>query len=106
MKDQRLEQVLWGFILPAITAALMTVALLAVLASSAEANYNGCRYDPDTIDPITYDFYSVELQINTSVRTGEAVWDSTSAPGYFSEDNYASDPEINIYDAYRSSAVE
>ena len=84
----------------------MTVALLAVLASSAEANYNGCRYDPDTIDPITYDFYSVELQINTSVRTGEAVWDSTSAPGYFSEDNYASDPEINIYDAYRSSAVE
>ena len=31
--------------------------------------------------------------------TGEAVWDRTSAPGYFSEDSSSDDPEINVYDA-------
>ena len=46
------------------------------------------------------------MQIKTAIRTGEAVWDSTAAPGYFSEDNYASDPEININDAYRSTDVD
>ena len=85
---------------------MFTFALLPAFAPTAEASYNGCRYDPDTIDPITYDFYSVELSIKTAVRTGEAVWDKTSAPGYFKEDTYASDPEINIYDAPRSSATK
>ena len=91
------------FIIPALAAALLTFALLLAFAPPAEASYNGCRYDPDTISPITYDFYSVTSNIKTAVRTGEAVWDQTSAPGYFNEDSDGRDPEINVYDARYSN---
>ena len=55
---------------------------------------------PDSIDPITYKFYSVQSDVKTAFRTGEQVWDGTSAPGYFSEGG-GLDPEINVIDRYR-----
>ena len=84
---------------PASRQALIISVLLA-FAPSAEASYNGCRFDPDIIDPIDYRFQGVTSDIQTAFRDGEAVWDSTSAPGYFSHDGSASDPNIDVHDAY------
>ena len=98
MTTQLLERTLWRFIIPAMAAALLTLALLLALTPPAEASYNGCRYDPDTIDPITYKFHSVTSSIKTAFRGGEATWDSTSAPGNFRETS-SSDPELDVYDA-------
>ena len=100
MTTQRLESALWRFIIPATAASLLTFALLLAFAPPAEASYNGCRYDPDTIDPISYQFFEIQGQVKTAFRNGEAVWDSTSAPGYFYEDRYSTDPEITVKDYF------
>ena len=95
-----MNQALRRFIIPAMAAALLTFALLLAFAPPTEASYNGCRYDPDSISPIDYKFYGVTSDIKTVFRDAEATWDSTSAPGYFSHNGSASDPNIDVHDAY------
>ena len=104
MATQRMEYALWRFIIPAMAAALLTFVLLLAFAPPAEANYNGCRYDPDSIDPISYDFFGVETQVRRAVNQGDDGWDGTTAPGYFKHDRYDLDPEIEVKD-YASMAT-
>ena len=89
-----MNQALRRFIIPAMAAALLTFALLLAFAPPTEASYNGCRYDPDSIDPIAYDYFSVEHAMRKAFGDGEETWDATSAPGYFRHERYNLDPEI------------
>ena len=64
---------IWRVAAPATLSALLTLTILAVFASSVEAadpyyTFNGCRYDPDTMTPITYRFYAMGDKIREGVR--------------------------------------
>ena len=91
-------------VLPALTAETVACAVLAFLTSTATAQssgyaFTGCRYDPDSIDPISYRFFGVGSEYQTAFRDAETVWDRTSASGYFSEHHTSLDPEINVTDS-------
>ena len=97
--------VFWRMAVPAAASAILTLTLLVALASPAAAadpyyTFHGCRYDPDSIDPISYRFFSVDSAYETAFKEAEEEWDSTSAPGYFREYSLSWDPEINVIDGY------
>ncbi|MDH3368485.1 MAG: hypothetical protein OEX97_14550 [Acidimicrobiia bacterium] len=86
-----------------VTAALLGVVLglgmLLVTAPPAHAYVtHGCEYDNNSIDPISYRFYSVNSAYETAFKNAEAAWDGTASPGYFSEHSTSLDPEINVTD--------
>ncbi len=100
-----------GVILPAVGSALLTYMVLTFLIGpgtvhSADPYFTfiGCRYDPDSIDPISYRFFSVGSAYETAFQDAEEEWDDTSAPGYFQEHSTSPDPEINVTDDYSSGA--
>jgi hypothetical protein len=59
---------------------------------------SGYKYDSDSIDPISYRFFSVDSLYETAFKDAEADWDATSAPGYIQEQSWSLDPEINVID--------
>ena len=90
-------------IIPAVSTGVIAYLALTLLVSSAVAQngayaFTGCRFDPDSIDPISYRFFSVGADYETAFKNAEKVWDRTTAPGYFSEHSYSFDPEINVTD--------
>ena len=99
---------LWRIAVPAILSAALTLTLLVTFASPAKAadpywTHLACRYDPDSISPITYRFFSVHSNYETAFKNAEHAWDGTTAPGYFKEDSWSVDPEINVTDGFYGS---
>ena len=102
MKAHFVSTVLYRVVLPGLLAAFLTMGLMVSLPYEVEAYAHlPCRYDPDSIDPITYKFFSVESNVKAAVRSADDEWDDTDAPGYFRRTN-SLDPEIEITD-YHSS---
>ncbi len=102
---------LWRIIVPAMSSTLVTLVLLLTLTGQVSAAgdsddsgyaFRGCKYDPDTIEPISYRFFSVGSIYETAFKEGEKAWDQTTVPGYFHEHSRSVDPEINVIDS-RSS---
>jgi hypothetical protein len=93
------DSILLRTLVAAIGAALLTIAALAITATSAGAyNLTGYQYDADSINPIQYRFFSVHSEYETAFKDAEAAWDATSAPGYFQEHSLSLDPEVNVID--------
>ncbi len=67
-------------------------------ASDPEYTFRKCHYDPNSINPISYRFFSVGSEYETAFKDAEKAWDATSAPGYFEEHSTSFDPEINVID--------
>ena len=96
---------LWRVAVPAVLAAALTLAVLATFANTAKAadpqwTHHGCRYDPDSISPISYRFYAVDDRYETAFKAAEAKWDTTAAPGHFQEQDWTDDPEIDVLDGF------
>ena len=90
-----------------LTLSVLVLLLVLSLAAKTEAAYphyvfSGCKYDPSTIDPISYRFYSVHSDSEEAFKDAEEEWDATAAPGSFVEYSYSLDPEINVTDTARS----
>ncbi|MFA5054684.1 MAG: hypothetical protein WC562_00715 [Dehalococcoidia bacterium] len=101
MKFRRIkESISLRAVVAAGVSALLTLTILTSIATPASAYVlSGVRYDPNSINPIEYKFYSVDLLYILAFRNAEAVWDATSAPGYFSEKSLSLDPEIEVRNA-------
>lgn len=83
----------------ALGAALVTLAILFTTIAPAGAFVLwGPHYDTDSIDPISYRFFSVNSAYETAFKDAEAAWDATTAPGYFQEQSWSWDPEVNVID--------
>ena len=98
---------LWQVVVPGISSALLTFAFLTLIVRPVEIRgadpyytLAGCRYDPDSIEPISYRFFSVGSDYETAFKEAEEEWDDTTAPGYFQEQSASFDPEINVTDDY------
>lgn len=111
MRAFRKTNHLWKAVVPAGSSALLTYMVLALIVhpiingdnnpqSSADSRYTftGCRYDPESIDPISYRFFSVGSDYETAFKEAEEEWDDTSAPGYFKEHSSSLDPGVNVTD--------
>ena len=97
--------IFWRTAVPAAASAILTLVLLVSVASPVEAAdpyyvHHGCWYNPNSMNPISYRFFSVHSDYETAFKDGEAEWDSTSAPGYFREQSWSVDPEINVTDGF------
>ena len=104
--------------MPAIGSALLTLALLVILTGRASVfaipggpqhsdpyRLHGCKYSPNSINPIQYRFFSVGSAYERAFKQAEAAWDATSAPGYFEEHSTSWDPEINVTDERRRDSL-
>ncbi len=88
-------------LLASVGSVILTLALLVLTAPPAGAyELLGGKYDDGSIDPISYRFFSVDSAYETAFKNAEAAWDATSAPGYFQEQSWSWDPEINVIDEY------
>ncbi len=87
-----------GFLVAIVSSALTLAALLITVGSASAYSLHGCEYDNDSINPISYRFFSVNSAYVTAFKDAEAAWDATSAPGYFKEQSWSIDPEINVVD--------
>ena len=79
-------------------AALTLIALTYTIGNVGAYAHLGCQYDPDSINPIQYRFFSVHDDYEDAFKQAEQDWDATSAAGYFSEYSNSVDPEINVVD--------
>ena len=101
MKNKRMAvSVAVRTMLVAVFAGTLTWLGLFITAMDTEA-YNElptkCNYDTDSIDPITYRFYSInDSSIETGFNSAVVDWNLTAAPGWFSEASNSFDPEINV----------
>lgn len=87
----------------AVVGALAGLALVVMAAAPASAYaIHGCEYDNNSINPISYRFFSVNAAYEAAFTGAQAAWDGTSAPGYFSEQSCSWDPEINVTDGVYS----
>ncbi len=98
---------LWRVMVPGISSALLTFTFLTLIVGPVEIRgadpyytFSGCRYDPDSIEPISYRFFSVGSDYETAFKEAEEEWDDTTAPGYFQEQSASFDPEINVTDDF------
>ena len=78
---------LWQVVVPGISSALLTFAFLTLIVRPVEIRgadpyytLAGCRYDPDSIEPISYRFFSVGSDYETAFKDAEDEWDDTTAP--------------------------
>lgn len=87
-------------ILGVVVALALAVAGIQVVAQgTAEAYWrHGCEYDNDSISPISYRYYSLWSSTKTAFTDGQARWDQSASPGYFAEQWWSTDPEINVTD--------
>ena len=93
------ESLVMRMLLASVGSVILTLALLVVIAPPAGAyELMGGKYDDGSIDPISYRFFSVNSAYETAFKDAEAAWDATSAPGYFQEQSWSWDPEINVID--------
>ena len=82
-----------------VAAAALTLAALAVMTDEVQAyNLQGCHYDEDSINPISYRFFSVSSSRERGFKDAASDWNDTSAPGRFAERSTSWDPEINVID--------
>ncbi len=95
----------WRIEVAAVAALFAALALMVVLPKAAAAyELHGCKYDPDSISPISYRFFSVSDDHEDAFGDGQADWDSAyDVPGHFSERSASPDPEINVIDGSYSS---
>lgn len=77
--------------------------LILPINSISAYSVHGCRYALDSIDPISYRFFSVGSDYETAFKDAEEIWDNTAAPGYFEEHSISFDPEVNVVDNYRAA---
>ncbi|MCY4473956.1 MAG: matrixin family metalloprotease [Chloroflexi bacterium] len=106
MKTVNRKIAFWRVIVPATGAAILAYVILAFVfgpdairgSTSPAYAFHGCRYDPNSIEPISYRFFSVGSDYETAFQEAEEEWDDTTAPGYFSEQPSSLDPEINVTD--------
>ncbi len=104
MMNARVSTSRRGFLI-AIASAALTVVALAIATGAVNAySLHGCEYDNDSIDPISYRFFSVNSAYVTAFKNAEGAWDATSAPGYFNEQSWSVDPEINVVDGQFSGS--
>jgi len=83
----------------AVAGTLIALVMVALTAGPVQAyTTHGCEYDNNSINPISYRFFSVNSAYETAFTSAQAAWDGTSAPGYFSEQSWSWDPEINVTD--------
>lgn len=82
------------------TVVLATIVFTAVIGVGVTQAYSlhGCEYDNNSIEPISYRFYSVGATYETAFTSGQAAWDGTPSPGTFTENSTSLDPEINVTD--------
>ena len=95
-------------ILAMLVSVSLTLVVMVVMAEPAWADEpaaQGCQYDDDSIDPISYRFFSVGSDYETAFEDAEEAWDDTAAPGYFSEQSWSLDPEVNVIDGAYSTAT-
>jgi hypothetical protein len=82
-----------------ITVGLVALALVVVTADPAKAFVtHGCRYDPASIYPISFRFFSVGSSYVTATKAGVSRWKAAAVPGYFQEQSLSLDPEVNVTD--------
>lgn len=95
----------WRIEVAAMVALVAALALIAVFPKAAAAYaLHGCKYDPDSISPISYRFFSVSDDHEEAFGDGQADWDSAhNVPGYFKEQSWSADPEINVIDGSYNS---
>lgn len=95
----------WRIEIAALATLVAAVALIAVFPKAAAAYaLHGCKYDPDSISPISYRFFSVSDDHEDAFDGGQADWDSAyNVPGHFREQSWSVDPEINVIDGSYSS---
>lgn len=100
MRFKRIRKsMLLRVIVAAVGSALLTLTALAVTTTPASAYVLGtAHYDPNSINPIQYRFFSVGSLYVTASKSAEAAWDATTAPGYFAESTWSLDPEVNVID--------
>ena len=92
----------WTIMAVAIAVGL-AVAAQAALPSpiSAEPPTGwGCQFDADSIDPISYRFYSVTPPYKRAFEDAKDAWNDTSAPGYFGHQAWSFDPEVSVIDGF------
>ena len=79
----------------------MTLAILYIAVTPVKAfALLPVHYDIDSINPISYRFFSVDPVYVTAFKDAEAAWDATSSPGYFQEQSWSWDPEVNVTDDF------
>lgn len=82
-----------------VVLALVVTGTQVVTQGTAEAYlFSGCEYDNNSISPISYRYYSLWSSTKTAFTDGQARWDQSSSPGYFAEQWWSTDPEINVTD--------
>jgi hypothetical protein len=82
-----------------LVAVLVASTLVMATASPAEAYLrHGCEYDNDSIDPISYRFFSVNSTYENAFTDGQSHWNAAAVPGYFQEKSTSLDPEVNVTD--------
>lgn len=92
----------WTVLAVAI-AVCLAVAAQAALPSpiSAEPPTGwGCQFDADSIDPVSYRFYSVTTPYKRAFQGAKNAWNNTSAPGRFSHQAWSFDPEVSVIDGF------
>jgi hypothetical protein len=82
-----------------LVIGLAALASVVVTADSAQAYVvHGCKYDPASIDPISFRFFSVGSLYVTATKSGVSRWNAAAVPGYFQEQSLSPDPEVNVTD--------
>lgn len=104
MTDARMSTLNRGILVAIAATALTVVALVITVGPVSAYSLHGCEYDNDSIDPISYRFFSVDSAYETAFKDAEAAWDATTAPGYFKEQSWSVDPEINVVDGEYSGS--
>ena len=85
----------------AIAISIILGGLFGFFAATGANAYarTGCKYDPASISPISFRFFSVanSSYVDAS-KYGASAWNATNVPGYFQEQSVSLDPEVNITD--------
>ena len=89
-----------AFLLCAVLGSLVVLSSACVVGGPVDEPFKkmGCRFDPASISPIQWRFFSVASTTEGTFRFAQAAWTNTSAPGYFEESSGSWDPEINVTD--------
>jgi len=86
--------------LSGILLVAMIAASAGVFVGSSASAYTttGCRYDPNSISPITYKFQNVTSTYQSAFNGARNLWNASSADGYFSSTT-SSSREMDVNDA-------
>jgi hypothetical protein len=77
---------------------LSTAAACVVPPPDSAWLTHGCRYDPASISPVSWRFFSVSSRAEAGYIDAQGAWNAVGAPGFCREESSSPDPEINVLD--------